>query len=216
MRKIKFLPTLLLMLAVVMMASCSEATTAEEEYPDWQVTNESYFDKLYTATKAKIDAGDTSWKIIRSWTLDSTLATHSYDHIIVHVESEGNSTVRAYTNDSVRVHYKGRLIPSKSYTSGYVFDKSYTGTFNAISSTPSEGVVSGYVNGFTTAILNMHLGDSWEVYIPYQLGYGTTEKSTIPAYSTLIFNVNLVGIYRSGSEMPEWNAKFNEWIEWEE
>ena len=33
-----------------------------------------------------------------------------------------------------------------------------------------------------------------ELYIPYQLGYGKDGYSDIPGYSTLIFNVNLVGI----------------------
>lgn len=41
----------------------------------------------------------------------------------------------------------------------------------------------------------MKVGDQWELYIPYQLGYGKDGYSDIPGYSTLIFNVNLVGIF---------------------
>ena len=40
----------------------------------------------------------------------------------------------------------------------------------------------------------MKVGDQWELYIPYQLGYGKDGYRDIPGYSTLIFNVNLVGI----------------------
>jgi FKBP-type peptidyl-prolyl cis-trans isomerase FklB len=41
-------------------------------------------------------------------------------------------------------------------------------------------------------------GDIWRIYIPYTLGYGTSNSSTIPAYSTLIFDVNLVGFTPAG------------------
>jgi FKBP-type peptidyl-prolyl cis-trans isomerase FklB len=48
------------------------------------------------------------------------------------------------------------------------------------------------VSGFTTALLNMHPGDYWRVTIPYQLGYGATASGSVPAYSTLIFEIKLV------------------------
>ena len=58
------------------------------------------------------------------------------------------------------------------------------------------------------------LGDRWEVYIPHQLGYGEEANGAIPAYSTLVFDIGLVGIYRYGSSAPSWNAKPN--MFWEE
>jgi len=45
----------------------------------------------------------------------------------------------------------------------------------------------------------MKPGDRWELYIPYECGYGSTDqvdyytgKTTIPAYSFLIFDITLV------------------------
>ena len=140
---------------------------------------------------------------------------HSYDHIIVRVIKSGDSDVKPFYNDSVRVHYTGRLIPSKSYPSGYKFDQSYKGEFNPATAVPAQFKVSGVVEGFTTALLNMNLGDRWEVYIPYQLGYGEEDKNPIPGYSTLIFDINLVGIYRLGTSAPDWNAKPNDMWEME-
>lgn len=197
--------------------SCSESDTDVEEYPNWQQTNDSYFDKLYAATKTKIDQGDTSWKIIHSWSLESSAATKPYHHIIAHVVEQGSSDVRPFYNDSVRVHYRGHLLPSTSYKSGYVFDGSYKGEFNEATAVPATFIVSGLVNGFTTALLNMNLGDRWEVYIPYYLGYGTTDRTSIPGSSTLIFDINLVGIYRSGVDVPDWKASANRdgWTMWE-
>jgi FKBP-type peptidyl-prolyl cis-trans isomerase FklB len=64
---------------------------------------------------------------------------------------------------------------------------------------PKTLLISSLVSGFATAVQNMHIGDRWLVYIPYDLGYGTTESSssTIPAYSTLVFDITLVAYYRS-------------------
>jgi FKBP-type peptidyl-prolyl cis-trans isomerase FklB len=42
----------------------------------------------------------------------------------------------------------------------------------------------------------MKVGERWEVYIPWQQGYGSSVSGTIPAYSTLIFDVNLVSIIK--------------------
>lgn len=40
----------------------------------------------------------------------------------------------------------------------------------------------------------MHPGDRWMIYIPYELGYGSRTSGPIPAYSTLIFEVELLMI----------------------
>ncbi len=206
-----FLPLVTIALAMI---SCSESNDEEEEYANWQSTNETYFDRLYATTKQKIEEGDTSWKIIRSWALENDAATKPSDYIIVHVEKEGNTGIMPFYTDSVRVHYSGRLLPSTSYSNGFVFDKSYTGTFYEETAVPSQFLVSGLVTGFTTALLNMNLGDRWKVYVPHQLGYGAEASTTIPAYSTLVFDIDLVGIYRAGTDVPTWNApsRLNGWL----
>lgn len=202
------LPLMALLTALV---SCSESSDGDEEYADWQTTNDAYYDSLYKLAKAKADLGDNSWRVIKSWTLDSGyVAQHSYDYIVVHVLESGNTGVKPEYNDSVRVHYSGHLLPSKSYAQGYVFDKSYQGEFNAATAVPAQFKVSGLINGFTTALQHMELGDRWEVYIPYQLGYDTEANGAIPAYSTLVYDMSLVGIYRYGSAVPEWKAKAND------
>jgi FKBP-type peptidyl-prolyl cis-trans isomerase FklB len=64
--------------------------------------------------------------------------------------------------------------------------------------------VSGLVNGFATAMLHMHRGETWLVYIPYSLGYGSSvSNSLIPAYSTLIFKVTLHEFAREGKALPK-------------
>ena len=51
----------------------------------------------------------------------------------------------------------------------------------------------------------LYKGDRWEIYIPYQLGYGTSDSDDIPAYSVLIFDVALCRVWAVGETGPVWN-----------
>lgn len=202
----KFFYLFALLFMALSMVSCSEVDDTEEEFVNWQNTNETYFNTLYSSVSEKIKAGDTSWKIIKNYSLpdeSSTYTSSAKDHIVVEVLEEGTGAGCPLFTDSVRCHYSGRLLPSTSYKDGYVFDKSYYGTFNEATASPAEFVVSGLVDGFATALQNMHIGDSWRVYIPYQLGYGTSDSNSIPGYSTLIFDIKLVSYHRAGAGVPD-------------
>ena len=56
--------------------------------------------------------------------------------------------------------------------------------------------LSATVPGFYTAVQQMVDGDRWMVYIPYQLGYGAKSVTGVPAYSSLVFDINLVSFHR--------------------
>lgn len=62
----------------------------------------------------------------------------------------------------------------------------------------SSGTVTyqniGVIDGWATALQHMHVGDQWEICIPYQLGYGTGGNTSISGYTTLWFNVKLLEI----------------------
>lgn len=93
---------------------------------------------------------------------------------------DGNGIVRM--NSVVTVHYTGSLI------NGYIFDNSRTKGY------PEAFRVNDLIDGFSIALTNMHIGDRWEVYIPSELGYGKRANGNIPGSSTLIFDIELVGI----------------------
>ena len=198
-----------MMLSAGLFTSCTENDDTVEEYANWQSKNETYWDNLYTTTQQKIKGGDTSWKIILNYTFQnqkqttgSALTYRPENYIIAHVEQAGTGTTSPLYSDSVSMHYMGRLIPSTTYTSGLIFDKSWSSNqFNAATSRPvhsyigltydAEGKPTSLVDGFTTALMSMHRGDHWTVYIPYQLGYGEKNSGVVPAYSTLIFDLRL-------------------------
>lgn len=192
-------------LMALVLASCSETSGEEDEFADWQNKNETYFSKVYAEAQQRISAGDTSWKILRKWSLPADNANYHAnitDHIVVHVITEGTSMSGSpLYNDSVRVNYVGRLIPSKTYTSGYVFARSYLGEYNAETAKPVTLGVNRVDDGRATALQQMKIGDRWEVYVPYTLAHGTVSSGSVPAYSTLIFDMSLAGYYHPGADV---------------
>ena len=206
------------------LVSCSEEDDAVVEFPDWQKTNDNYFNSLFAMVQQRISAGDTSWRLIRKWSLQDSIHLDPDDYVIAHVLEKGWGRQPLYS-DTVLVHYQGRLLPSTSYPTGYVFDQTWLNSYDTATMRPAKMGVSqtvsytysstsgGYVSstssnidGFTTALMDMNVGDRWEIYIPYNLGYGTedytTTKGTIPGYSTLVFDLTLADCYRAGESVP--------------
>jgi len=52
-------------------------------------------------------------------------------------------------------------------------------------------VGTAVIDGWTMLMQYMPVGSKWRVYIPYYLGYKTSATSSVPAYSTLIFDIEL-------------------------
>lgn len=202
----------LLLLLLFTAVGCSEDDNTTEEYPDWQATNATYWNNLYSTTQQRISNGDASWKIIKSYSIEDSLSTSvNTDYIIVNVLNSGTGSGCPLYTDSVRVRYTGRLLPSTSYSDGYVFDTTNPDGLDDSQAGVADFMVGGLIDGFTTALQYMHIGDKWEVYIPWTLGYGTTQSSSssIPAYSVLRFTISLVAYSRVGIGLPDFNAKPN-------
>ena len=85
--------------------------------------------------------------------------------------------------DKVKVHYEGRLID------GTVFDAS-----TKHGTEPATFRADQVIKGWTEALTMMPVGSKWELYIPENLAYGERQAGQIPPYSTLIFQVELLGI----------------------
>ena len=79
------------------------------------------------------------------------------------------------------MHYTGRTI------NGKVFDSSRGGT-------PPAFRLRDLIPGWIIALQNMHAGDRWEVYIPASMGYGKLSQPGIPGGSTLVFDIELIGV----------------------
>ena len=185
------------LLAVLALASCKEEDDAVEEYANWQETNDAYFSKLVWEVQQGFSSLPQQCVLIPCYTMPEVGYTlNYYDYVVAEKLEQGSGTTSPLLTDSVEVHYSGRLLPSASYPKGYQFDSSYAGTFDPVLATPSKFAVLGVVKGFSTALMNMHRGDHWRIYIPYQLAYGATARTAVPAYSTLIFDLRLEDFWR--------------------
>lgn len=202
-----FLP-LLFLPSFFALVACEESNESEKdvEYANWQVRNDLFFaEKMQEARKAIADAkkahGDnwqdyTNWRMQRTYAKvdDSKPATN--DSICYEVVEKGNGTVRPAYTDSVDVNFAARLIPTDKHKEGLMF--SYTGLypdesniFNPLYAVPTRFSVSNLVEGVTTVLLYMNENDRVRVYIPENLGYGASAVQTVPAYSTLIYEMQL-------------------------
>lgn len=96
--------------------------------------------------------------------------------------TKGNGAIPA-DSSKVKVNYKGTLIDGTEFNSSYKRNEPATFRANQV------------IKGWTEALTMMPVGSKWELYIPYDLAYGTRETGgQIKPYSTLIFEVELLGI----------------------
>ncbi|MCM1107443.1 MAG: FKBP-type peptidyl-prolyl cis-trans isomerase [Clostridium sp.] len=101
-----------------------------------------------------------------------------YYKILASGDPEGkHPTVRSI----VTAHYTGWTI------NGRKFDSSRGGVPLAIR-------LGDLIDGWIIAMQQMCVGDKWEIYIPAEKGYGRYAQPGIPAGSTLIFEIELLGI----------------------
>jgi FKBP-type peptidyl-prolyl cis-trans isomerase FklB len=101
------------------------------------------------------------------------------------VLTEGKG-VKPKAQDTVTVHYEGKLV------NGTEFDSSYK------RGEPTTFPVSGVIAGWTEALLRMPVGSTWELYIPAALAYGEVgAPPIIGPNEVLIFKVNLIGIKKA-------------------
>lgn len=98
------------------------------------------------------------------------------------VLAEGNKdSVQPTKRSIVTAHYTGKTINGKK------FDSSRGGVVPAFR-------LSDLIEGWIIAMQQMHVGDKWEVYIPAEMGYGKFSQPGIPGGSTLIFEIELLGV----------------------
>jgi FKBP-type peptidyl-prolyl cis-trans isomerase FklB len=102
--------------------------------------------------------------------------------LMYRVLKAGNGPTVQRDADVVTVYYKGSLI------NGKVFDQTKP-------EEPAQFPVGGVIPGWIEALKLMKTGDTWELVIPAELGYGAEGAgSDIPPNQTLIFTVTLAKV----------------------
>ncbi|HWY65231.1 MAG TPA: FKBP-type peptidyl-prolyl cis-trans isomerase [Rhizomicrobium sp.] len=103
------------------------------------------------------------------------------DGLMYRVLKAGTGPKVQKDNDIVTVFYKGALI------NGTVFDRT--------KDDPAQFPAGGLIPGWVEALKLMKTGDTWELAIPSELGYGPDGSGdTIPPNQTLVFTLSLVKV----------------------
>jgi len=97
------------------------------------------------------------------------------------VISEGTGA-KPTAADRVKVHYAGSLIDGTEFDSSIARGE------------PATFGVGQVISGWTEGLQLMSVGSKYMLYIPYDLAYGTAGTGSIPPFSTLIFEVELIDI----------------------
>ena len=86
-------------------------------------------------------------------------------------------------DDTVTTHYRGTLIDGREFDSSHSRGQ------------PASFPVNGVIKGWTEALQLMKVGDKWQLYIPSELAYGSSQRSElIQPNSTLVFEIELLEI----------------------
>lgn len=85
-------------------------------------------------------------------------------------------------SDEVSVHYAGSLIDGTEFDSSIKRGKPISFRLNQV------------IKGWQEGLQLMPVGSRYKFYIPAEIGYGQRATGKIPANSTLIFEVELLGI----------------------
>jgi FKBP-type peptidyl-prolyl cis-trans isomerases 1 len=206
-RSAQALVAAMLLAMPLLFTACSETNETQEEYPDWKNKNQTFWNKLYTETRRHATVGYTSWKLFKTYTKQDSISGVNTDYIIVHVKQAGTGSGTPFSTDSVSVRYTGQLLPSTSYPAGYIFDTtSPAGTTDATAGV-AHMAINSLTDGFATALQHMHIGDKWDVYVPWTLAYGAKGNKSIPGYSVLKFEISLLAYARAGSALPKFHVR---------
>ena len=103
---------------------------------------------------------------------------------LYYIETEKGTGPQAMPGNTVYVHYTGKLLDGTVFDSSV--DRGEPFSFRL--------GVGQMIKGWDEAIAMMNVGGTATLVIPSEIGYGSRDSGSIPSYSTLVFDVELISV----------------------
>lgn len=182
----KFWYILTMMLCVTLVTtSCGDDDDENilDTFGAWKDGNDAAFEKTkkdpeYTEIKSGGNNGSIYYKVLK----------------------EGTGTEDIYYTSTIKLYYTGSYVYAGDYINedNMVFD-----SVEPPYKVPYTTVVKDFIQGAIEALQLMKVGDRWEFWVPYNLGYGAsgwkndlTGRYNILPFSTLKFEMEVVEIVK--------------------
>lgn len=188
MKRLRILPALIclsVLLVCLTTTGCnsddddSNTSKVWDKYSEWRDKNNTFF----AAQRDSIgDDGKLFYtSLIPSWNPKAEVLIHYFGD-----RNENAGNLSPMLTSTCDVIYSVKLLNGTQVDSSY--DKTEYGRgiarFNLQKST----------QGFAIALMDMHVGDSVQVLIPYTLAYGASTQQKFLPFSNLVMNIRLVDI----------------------
>lgn len=177
----KKLPVILLLLVFVSACKLDPVKDAWEYYEDWRNENETWLAEQTERTGA--DGMPFYQRAVPEYDRNAYVLIHYYND-----RSLTSGNLSPLATSTVDVKYKLTLC------NGEAVDSTYNLTVPGDSLIRMDLSGESYIPGFRMALMEMRVGDSCDVIIPYQQGYGNTGKGPVLPYSHLRFSMKLADI----------------------
>lgn len=170
--KLSKLHTVVMAAAAVMATSCMNDTKSTwDQYETWRNSNQKW-------VQAKADSvGADGKKVFTPFSPDYNPQAKVYYR---HLDSIHTQNLQPYYTSTVSVNYEVHLMDGTRIDRG----TGYQATLSSQSLIPGWGIAIG----------QMHVGDSIEAILPYNVAYGAGGSGLVLPYSALRFNIRLVDI----------------------
>jgi FKBP-type peptidyl-prolyl cis-trans isomerase FkpA len=130
-----------------------------------------------------VDYGPIDNQIIETYLTEHSLTAESTSSGLYYIIEKPGGDNHPGILSKISVNYKGYL------TDGTIFDSSYpTGK-------PLSAALNGLVKGWQEGLSFIGAGGKIQLFIPSELGYGSTGKGDVPANAVTIFEIELVDFY---------------------
>lgn len=168
-------------LPAIALTSCNldDNDKVQETYDNWNELNQAWLDN---AAAAKATDGTPLYtKVVPAWNSNAYVLMRWFNDTAL-----TRDNLRPLYTSTVDCKYIGRLYDDQAFDSSY------------LNLQPADSIfrtkLTDVIPGWTIAFERMHVGDSVEVIVPYQQGYGTVWSGKIPPYSVLKFNIKFTDV----------------------